>query len=86
MLATQLKKNLLNTRFKHILFNPAVLFGVMFTTGESHGWRSLVGCCPWGRTESDTIETTWQQLQLQKKKFLTLVSFSSVFSFFHSLL
>ena len=24
--------------------------------GESHGWRSLVGCSPWGRTESDTTE------------------------------
>ena len=22
--------------------------------GKSHGWRSLVGCSPWGRTESDT--------------------------------
>ena len=24
--------------------------------GKSHGWRSLVGCCPWGRQESDTTE------------------------------
>ena len=24
--------------------------------GESHGWRSLVGCSPWGREESDTRE------------------------------
>ena len=24
--------------------------------GKSHGWRSLVGCSPWGREESDTIE------------------------------
>ena len=24
--------------------------------GKSHGWRSLVGCSPWGRTESDTTE------------------------------
>ena len=23
---------------------------------KSHGWRSLVGCGPWGRTESDTTE------------------------------
>ena len=22
--------------------------------GKSHGWRSLVGCSPWGREESDT--------------------------------
>ena len=24
-------------------------------------WRSLVGCSPWGLTESDTTEATWQQ-------------------------
>ena len=26
--------------------------------GKSYGWRSLVGCSPWGRTESDTTEVT----------------------------
>ena len=26
--------------------------------GESQGWRSLVGCCLWGRTELDTTEAT----------------------------
>ena len=29
-----------------------------FLPGESSGQRSLVGCCPWGRTESDTTEAT----------------------------
>ena len=24
--------------------------------GKSHGWRSMVGCSPWGREESDTTE------------------------------
>ena len=24
--------------------------------GKSHGWRSLVGCRPWGHEESDTTE------------------------------
>ena len=24
--------------------------------GKSHGWRSLVGCSPWGCKESDTTE------------------------------
>ena len=24
--------------------------------GKSHGWRSLVGCSPWGGEESDTTE------------------------------
>ena len=26
--------------------------------GESHGQRSLAGCCLWGRKESDTTEVT----------------------------
>ena len=26
--------------------------------GKSHGWRSLVGCSPWGRKESGTTEAT----------------------------
>ena len=26
--------------------------------GESQGWGSLVGCCLWGRTESDMTEVT----------------------------
>ena len=24
--------------------------------GKSHGWKSLVGCSPWGREESDMTE------------------------------
>ena len=34
----------------------------VFLPGESRGQRSLVGCSPWGRTESDTTEAMWQQL------------------------
>ena len=30
----------------------------VFLPGESQGLGSLVGCCPWGRTESDTTEVT----------------------------
>ena len=30
----------------------------VFLPGESQGRRSLVGCCLWGRTESDTTEVT----------------------------
>ena len=30
----------------------------VFLPGESQGWRSLVSCCLWGRTESDTTEVT----------------------------
>ena len=35
----------------------------IFLPGESHGWRSLVGCSLWGRTESDMTEATQQQQQ-----------------------
>ena len=28
----------------------------VFLPGESQGWGTLVGCCLWGRTESDTTE------------------------------
>ena len=30
----------------------------VFLPGESQGQRSLVGCCLWCRTESDTTEVT----------------------------
>ena len=33
----------------------------VFLPGEFHGQRSLVGCSPWGRTESDTTEATWRR-------------------------
>ena len=29
-----------------------------FLPGKSHGWRGLVGCSPWGCTESDMTEAT----------------------------
>ena len=33
----------------------------VFLPGESQGWGSLLGCCLWGRTESDTTEATAAQ-------------------------
>ena len=33
----------------------------VFLPGESQGWGILVGCCLWGRTESDTTKVTQQQ-------------------------
>ena len=33
----------------------------VFLPGESQGWRTLVGCCLWGHTESDTTEATLQK-------------------------
>ena len=38
----------------------------VFLPGKSHGRRSLVGCSPWGRTESDKTEATWQQQPMQE--------------------
>ena len=37
----------------------------VFLPGESQGWRNLVGCRLWGRTESDTTDATQQQQQQQ---------------------
>ena len=39
----------------------------VFLPGESHGQRSLVGCSPWGRTESDMTEATWQADHVMEK-------------------
>ena len=44
----------------------------VFLPGESHGWRSLVGCSPWGHKESDTTEQlhfTCGSLQAQGSHF-----------------
>ena len=41
----------------------------VFLPGESQGRGSLVGCCLWGRTESDTTEATQQQQQQQQSHF-----------------
>ena len=37
--------------------------------GESQGWGSLVGCCLWDCTESDTTEVTQQQQQSHSPEF-----------------
>ena len=34
----------------------------VFLPGESQGWGRLVGCCLWGRTESDMTEVTWHSI------------------------
>ena len=34
------------------------IFLAVFLPGQSHGQRSLAGCCPWGCKESDMTETT----------------------------
>ena len=37
----------------------------MATHSSVLAWRILVGCCLWGRTESDTTEATQQQQQIE---------------------
>ena len=37
--------------------------------GKSHGWRSLVGCRPWGHEESDT--TDWLHFRALEKEMAT---------------
>ena len=37
-------------------FNNKLYPTPVLLPGKSHGWRSLVGCSPWGREESDTTE------------------------------
>ena len=40
----------------------------VFLPGESQGQGSLVGCCLWGHTESDTTEAMQQQQQQRGTK------------------
>ena len=47
--------------------------------GKPHGQRSLVGCSPWGRIESDTTEATEQQ---QHQVFFVAYKIFSAGSFF----
>ena len=51
----------------------------VFLPGESQGWGSLVGCCLWGCTESDTTEVMQQQqqqLMLIVQSFIIYISVS----------
>jgi len=49
----------------------------VFLPGESQGWRSLVGCRLWGRTESNTTSMTQQQ-QLEKIDYPLQYSWASL--------
>ena len=39
--------------------------------GKSHGWRSLVGCSPWYREESDTTEQLHFHFHALEKEMAT---------------
>ena len=42
----------------HALEKEMATHSSVLASGESQGWRSLVGCRLWGRTESDMTEAT----------------------------
>ena len=49
----------------------------VFLPEESHGRRSVVGGSPWGRTESDMTEATWQQWIIEEaREFQKTVTFA----------
>ena len=39
--------------------------------GKSHGWKSLVGCSPWGREESDTTKRLHFHFHALEKEMAT---------------
>ena len=41
------------------------------TPGKSHGWRSLVGCSPWGREELDMTERLHFHFHALEKEMAT---------------
>ena len=43
----------INSQVYYLLINN---LRYVLLPGKSHGWRSLVGCSPWGREELDTTE------------------------------
>ena len=50
----------------------------VFLPGESHGQRSPVGCSPWGRKESDTIEHA-HKANLRKCSLFSRILVYSIF-------
>ena len=46
------------TLYPNLKFDIMILVTAVFLPGESQGRGSLVGCCLWGLTESDTTEAT----------------------------
>ena len=50
----------------YLVFSTPVLL-----PGKSHGWRSLVGCSPWGHYESDTTERLHFHFHALEKEMAT---------------
>jgi len=55
-----------NLNFQRRQWHPTPVF----LPGKSHGQRSLVGCSPWGRTESDTISFKIGNLNFKPPKLI----------------
>ena len=55
---TELYKKGLNDPYNHNRWRRQWHPTPVLLPRKSHGWRSLVGCSPWGHTESDTTEVT----------------------------
>ena len=55
-------------RFGKISWTGEQLPTPVFLPGESHGQRSLAGCSPWGRRESDTTELLSRQVHPVRSK------------------
>ena len=49
--------------------------------GESHGWRSLVGCSPWGCEESDRTEGDRKSTRLNSSQAMLSSKRIPLFSF-----
>ena len=60
----------------HTLFNLSSINGHLgyLLPGKSHGQRSLLGCGPWGREESDTTERLHFHFHALEKEMATLSS------------
>ena len=53
----------------------------VFLPGEPQGWRSLVGCCLWGRTESDTTKATSSSSSMKEGTILHSLTFGQTRSY-----
>jgi len=51
-----------NNKILHTELEKAMAPTPVLLPGKSHGQRSLVGCSPWGRTESNTTEVNTADL------------------------
>ena len=53
----------LSGSWRYFLYSSSVYSCLLFLISSASGQGSLVGCCLWGHTESDTTEATQQQQQ-----------------------